>query len=207
MGVGYAIFEGRGPLSLGVKGRIPATGPTLDLSNRGKMCACGAESAGPGTNNQAEYHAMIAGLRRALYLGVRRLVVVGDSQLTVRQVSGSWKCKGKKLIPLCELATGLSRCFAVCECTFVKREDNALCDELASRKPAIPERFMNPPDGPLDKPVKRALTDKQAALLRWLWMARGFDCGELGRIFGLSSIHAWKIATNERYNHITEEHL
>ena len=208
MGLGYALYEGRGPLSLGSRGEIPANPPTLDLSNRGELIAFGSESAGPGTNNRAEYLAMLAGLRRALYLGVRRLVVVGDSQLTVRQVSGGWKCRDSELRPLCDLAQQMGTCFEKFTMKFVKRADNSYCDELASRKPAVPEAYTE--QSYLDRAnagTDRVLTDKQAALLRWMWEARGLTCCELGRIYGLSAPHAWRIANAERYGHIGEEHL
>jgi hypothetical protein len=41
------------------------------------------------TNNMAEYEALIFGLTVALSLGVRKLLVKGDSQLIIRQVRGS----------------------------------------------------------------------------------------------------------------------
>jgi hypothetical protein len=41
------------------------------------------------TNNMAEYEALIFGLTVALSLGVRELLVKGDSQLIIRQVRGS----------------------------------------------------------------------------------------------------------------------
>jgi ribonuclease HI len=40
------------------------------------------------TNNMAEYEALIFGLTAALSLGVRELLVKGDSQLVIRQVRG-----------------------------------------------------------------------------------------------------------------------
>jgi ribonuclease HI len=41
------------------------------------------------TNNMAEYEALIFGLTVALSLGIRKLLVKGDSQLVIRQVWGS----------------------------------------------------------------------------------------------------------------------
>ena len=38
------------------------------------------------TNNMAEYEALIFGLTQALSLGVRQLLVKGDSQLIIKQV-------------------------------------------------------------------------------------------------------------------------
>jgi ribonuclease HI len=44
------------------------------------------------TNNMAEYEALIFGLTVALSLGVRELLVKGDSQLVIRQVRGECCC-------------------------------------------------------------------------------------------------------------------
>jgi hypothetical protein len=44
------------------------------------------------TNNMAEYEALIFGLMVALSLGVRELLVKGDSQLVIRQVRGECCC-------------------------------------------------------------------------------------------------------------------
>ena len=38
------------------------------------------------SNNEAEYEALLYGLRMAISLGVRRLMVYGDSDLVVNQV-------------------------------------------------------------------------------------------------------------------------
>jgi ribonuclease HI len=44
------------------------------------------------TNNMAEYKAMLFRLSIALLLGVRQLLVKGDSQLIVKQVKGDCSC-------------------------------------------------------------------------------------------------------------------
>ena len=44
------------------------------------------------TNNTAEYEGLLAGLRIVADLGVKKLIVRGDSQLVVRQVVGSKVC-------------------------------------------------------------------------------------------------------------------
>jgi hypothetical protein len=44
------------------------------------------------TNNMAEYEALIFGLSIALSLGVRQLLVKGDSQLIIKQVKGECCC-------------------------------------------------------------------------------------------------------------------
>jgi hypothetical protein len=44
------------------------------------------------TNNMVEYEALLYGLSTALSLGVRRLLVKGDSQLIIKQVRGECCC-------------------------------------------------------------------------------------------------------------------
>ena len=43
------------------------------------------------TNNNAEYEGLLAGLRIAADLGVKKLIVRGDSQLVVRQVNKDYQ--------------------------------------------------------------------------------------------------------------------
>jgi hypothetical protein len=44
------------------------------------------------TNNMAEYEALLFGLSTALSMGVRRLLVQGDSQLIMKQIKGECYC-------------------------------------------------------------------------------------------------------------------
>jgi ribonuclease HI len=49
------------------------------------------------TNNMAEYEALIFGLSAALSLGIRQLLVKGDSQLIIKQVHGECSCNEPRL--------------------------------------------------------------------------------------------------------------
>ena len=42
------------------------------------------------SNNEAEYEALLHGLRLAVSLGIKRLLVYGDSLLVVQQVHKEW---------------------------------------------------------------------------------------------------------------------
>ena len=42
------------------------------------------------SNNEAEYEALLHGLRLAISLGIKRLLVYGDSLLVVQQVNKEW---------------------------------------------------------------------------------------------------------------------
>ena len=52
---------------------------------------------GNGTNNMAEYSALIELLQQANELGIEHISISGDSALVVNQVNGSWKTKNKNM--------------------------------------------------------------------------------------------------------------
>uniref|UniRef100_A0A1S3YFU9 Uncharacterized protein Mb2253c-like n=1 Tax=Nicotiana tabacum TaxID=4097 RepID=A0A1S3YFU9_TOBAC len=49
------------------------------------------------TNNEAEYEAVISGLKLALKYGARRVILCCDSQLVVYQVTGTFQIKEQRL--------------------------------------------------------------------------------------------------------------
>ncbi|XP_070030021.1 uncharacterized protein [Nicotiana sylvestris] len=51
------------------------------------------------TNNTTEYEACIMGLKMAIDLDVHELLVMGDSDLIIRQAQGEWENRDIKLIP------------------------------------------------------------------------------------------------------------
>ncbi len=66
----------------------------------GEVVARISEFLGRQTNNYAEYKGLLAVLQWALKHGVRRLRVVSDSELMVRQIKGVYKVKNAGLRPL-----------------------------------------------------------------------------------------------------------
>ncbi len=52
---------------------------------------------GETTNNQAEYTAIIIGLKRAKQLGADIVEVVMDSELAVKQLNGAYKVKNREI--------------------------------------------------------------------------------------------------------------
>lgn len=91
-----------------------------------------AEYLGTGTNNRAEYTAVILGLQRALELGGREVDVYMDSQLVVRQMEGVYKVRNAQLRPLYEQAGALARRFVKCRFHHIPREQNSEADALAN---------------------------------------------------------------------------
>lgn len=90
-----------------------------------------AEDIGYGTNNRAEYTALLEGLKVARDHGVKDLTVRSDSQLLVRQMQGEYKVKNKGLIPLRIEAENLVRQFDRVRFEHIPRELNEEADALS----------------------------------------------------------------------------
>jgi ribonuclease HI len=92
-----------------------------------------SEDIGYGTNNQAEYRALLYGLREAIDHGIKNLTVRSDSQLLVRQMTGEYKVKSRGLQQLRMEAQALVNQFDDVDFEHVRREYNELADELAKQ--------------------------------------------------------------------------
>jgi ribonuclease HI len=90
------------------------------------------ESIGIATNNVAEYSALVAGLERAVQVGVDELEVVSDSELMVKQMRGEYKIKNRALQDLFLSASRAARGIAKVSYTAVRREHNTLADSLVN---------------------------------------------------------------------------
>ncbi len=91
------------------------------------------EAIGHVTNNQAEYRALLAGLRKARQLRASHVKVRSDSQLLVRQFVGQYRVRDEKLKPLLEEARSLAGAFASFSIEHIPRERNRAADRLANR--------------------------------------------------------------------------
>jgi ribonuclease HI len=98
----------------------------------GTALAAHGEAIGVATNNVAEYSALLAGLEKAVELGVRELEVVSDSELMVKQMRGEYKVKNEALRELSLRATRLARDVGQVTYTAVRREHNELADRLVN---------------------------------------------------------------------------
>ena len=90
------------------------------------------ETIGVATNNVAEYSALVAGLERAVELGVDDLEVVSDSELLVKQMRGEYRVKNRALQDLFLDASRLARSVHRVTYTAVRREHNELADRLVN---------------------------------------------------------------------------
>ncbi len=112
-----------GPAGYGCVVRDAATGEPL---------AERAEFIGVATNNVAEYSALVAGLAKAVELGVDEVDVVSDSELMVKQMRGEYKIKNEALRALSLDAARFARQLGRVTYTAVRREHNVLADRLVN---------------------------------------------------------------------------
>ena len=92
-----------------------------------------ARAFGPGTNNEAEYQAVILGLELAAELRPRRLTIRSDSELLVRQLGGQYRVKAPNLKPLVRRVRALLEPFESVEIEAIPRKDNLEADQLARK--------------------------------------------------------------------------
>ncbi len=90
-----------------------------------------SQRKGIGTNNEAEYMGLIAGLEEALQRGATRVHVRGDSQLVLRQLEGEYAVRAANLRPFYDEARALLKRFEDVRLTWVRREANGEADAAA----------------------------------------------------------------------------
>ena len=108
-----------------------AYGYVLEAAD-GTVLDARGEAIGTATNNVAEYSGLVAGLARAVELGLEELEVVSDSELMVRQMTGVYRVKNEGLRQLNLEATALARKLGKVTYRAVRREHNKLADQLVN---------------------------------------------------------------------------
>lgn len=169
---------------------------------------------GDGTNNIAEYQALVASLREALRQGITEVDVYSDSLLIVNHVNGKWETKDGKLKALCTEAIGLSKLFTGFKLSHIPREQNDTADHL-SRTPTEPS-LPSPSEAPhlhtveidITTARKRTMTRGHAALIRYWWVTgKCQNEYRLARIFGGTESSLGKVGRGETYRDVTEHDL
>jgi len=98
------------------------TGETKEISR----------SIGKGTNNMAEYSAVVVALEEARDMKATHLIIRSDSQLLIRQLNGSYRVKNPKLRPLYKKAVSLVNEFDEVVFEWTPRNNNSEADKLAN---------------------------------------------------------------------------
>jgi ribonuclease HI len=108
------------------------------------------------SNNIAEYERLLTGLRAANALGIKRLIIKGDSQLIVNFSNKSYTPKDEHMAAYLEEHRKMEKCFQGLELKHIPREENVEVDEIAKRashrlaQPAgvFEERLFKPSTSP-----------------------------------------------------------
>ena len=98
----------------------------------GTVLAAHGEAIGVATNNVAEYSALVAGLEKAVEIGVSELEVISDSELMVKQMRGEYRVKNEALRDLSAQASRLAGKLGSVSYKAVRREQNKLADQLVN---------------------------------------------------------------------------
>ena len=98
----------------------------------GEVLAAHGETIGVATNNVAEYRGLVAGLAKAVELGVSEAEVVSDSELLVKQMRGEYRVKNEALRELHTEASRIGRQLGRVEYRHVRRAENELADRLVN---------------------------------------------------------------------------
>ena len=85
------------------------------------------------TNNQAEYHGLLAGLDAVVIKGYSSVTVKMDSELIVKHIKGEYKVRDEKLRPLYEEALGYIRKIEHFSIVHIPRAENKHADMLANK--------------------------------------------------------------------------
>src|SRR3954463_12985333 len=98
------------------------------------------------SNNEAEYEALLHGMRMAKTCGATRLAIYGDSNLVVQQAMRDCDAVADNMAAYQKLYNTLEGSFDDCELNYITRANNTEADELANigstRGPIPPGVFL-----------------------------------------------------------------
>jgi len=98
------------------------------------------------TNNDAEYEALLHGMRMAIACGATRLMIYGDSDLVVQQTMNTCNAVSDNMVAYRAMYNLLEGRFDGCEVNHISRNSNEEADQLANigstRGPIPPGVFL-----------------------------------------------------------------
>ncbi|KAL5537530.1 hypothetical protein UlMin_042831 [Ulmus minor] len=112
------------------------------VSPDGVKLSCAVRFKFKATNNQAEYEALLSGLRLEKEVSARHLTIYSDSQLVVSQVNSEFQAKGEKMASYLEKAKEAMNQFDTVTIIQVPRAENTNADALACLATGLEERLL-----------------------------------------------------------------
>jgi ribonuclease HI len=118
----------------------------LFIAPRGEQLKYALQLLFPASNNAAEYEALIHGLNIVISLGIKRLMVYGDSLVVISQINKEWDCSNDSMGKYCTVVRKLEDKFKGLEFHHVERDRNTAADVLSklgsSRTQVLPRVFV-----------------------------------------------------------------
>ncbi|CAJ2652019.1 unnamed protein product [Trifolium pratense] len=157
------------------------------------------------SNNQAEYEALIAGMKLAKDMEMKELKAMSDSQLVTNQVSGKFQTKEPQLIKYVEGVQSLAKYFNSFELVYVPREQNMRADLLSklastkkpgSHRTVIQETIKTPSIGGEDLMMVIEEEDWRSPIIRYL--QKDELPKEKEKAFKLKKMAAWYSMVGDR---------
>lgn len=116
------------------RGNPGRAGAGIWITNgEGKKISEVSRYLGHKTNNEAEYWALLLGLREAKRLGGEALQIFTDSELVERQIKGVYRVKDLDLKALHKTVIENLKTFSSFEIESIPREENKEADRLANQ--------------------------------------------------------------------------
>ncbi|XP_074291732.1 uncharacterized protein LOC141618525 [Silene latifolia] len=117
---------------LHMDGASNAKGAGVGLSPQGDLIVQAVRCEFKATNNEAEYEALILGLKLALDLKIRHLQVYSDSKLIVNHVNGFYEARDPRMMAYLDVEKELKIRFVTFNIKQIPRDQNAEADALAT---------------------------------------------------------------------------
>ncbi|XP_070050538.1 uncharacterized protein [Nicotiana tomentosiformis] len=123
------------------------------ISESGQHYLASAKIRFPCTNNMDEYDACILGIRMAVNMNIKELLVIGDSDFLIHPVQGEWSTKNVKILPYLHYVNELCKKFTKIEFKYVPKIQNEFADVLAALSSMIHHPYKNY-IGPIEIEIK-----------------------------------------------------
>ncbi|KAL0395467.1 UNVERIFIED_CONTAM: Ribonuclease HI [Sesamum latifolium] len=89
------------------------------------------------SNNEAEYEALMAGMKMAHEAGAKHLIAYSDYQLVVKQVEGTYEAKEENMIQYVQQIAELKTSFESFQIIQILRDENVKADSLSMLASAL----------------------------------------------------------------------
>ncbi|KAL0456349.1 UNVERIFIED_CONTAM: hypothetical protein Slati_0974100 [Sesamum latifolium] len=129
------------------------------------------------SNNEAEYEALVLGMRMAQDAGASHLLAYSDFQLIVKQVSGEYEAKEESMVQYLQQIEKLKTKFKSFQLQQISREENVKADSLSKLASALEDcktrritvQHLPQPRIPLDvQPISSNNNDWWMPIIRWI---------------------------------------